>query len=200
MTTIAIVYFSGYGHTSKLADALAEGVDAVTDASAKMYKIPEDGVIPEGWWDELGQADGIVYGSPTYMGMAAWQFKKFADESSGPWYQGAWRDKVAGGFTTSASVNGDKHSTIAYFATLAAQHAQLWVGTGLKPRNTKDHGPDDVNWTAGFTGLLAISPADASPDEAPRAGDLESARIYGRRIAHVAAGVASVKGNWPVEA
>ena len=200
MTDIAIVYFSGYGHTTKLAEAVAEGINSVDGATAKMFALPEDGNIPESWWDELAEVQGIVYGSPTYMGMAAWQFKKFADESSGPWFHGKWRDKVAGGFTVSASVNGDKHSTLAYFVTLAQQHAQIWVGSGLKPRNAKEHGPSDVNWTAGYTGVLGIAPSDASPEEAPRAGDLESGRIYGRRIAHIAGSVAAAKESWPVEA
>lgn len=199
MTDIAVVYFSGYGHTTKLAEAVAEGVHSVENGTAKLFSIPQDAEIPESWWGELASAKAIVYGSPTYMGMVAWQFKKFADASSGPWYQGAWRDQVAGGFTTSASVNGDKHSTMAYFVTLAAQHGQIWAGTGLKPRNAKANGPNDVNWTAGYTGVLAISPSDASPEEAPRSGDLETARIYGRRITHVAAGVHAAKGDWPVE-
>lgn len=97
-----------------------------------------------------------------------------------------WKDKIAGGFTNSASVNGDKGATINYFITLALQHSQVWVGTGLMPSNTKAHGPDDVNWTAGFSGALAISPSDASPEEAPRKGDLETARLYGVRVAEAA--------------
>lgn len=67
------------------------------------------------------------------------------------------------------------------------QHGQIWIGTGLKPANTKAHGPDDVNWTAGFGGALAVSPSDASPDEAPRSGDLETAKLLGKRIAEFAA-------------
>ena len=57
------------------------------------------------------------------------------------------------------------------------------------PANKKEHGPDDVNWTGGFTGALAISPSDASPEEAPRKGDLETARLYGERIARIASQV-----------
>jgi len=120
------------------------------------------------------------------MGGPAWQFKKFADATSKPWFTQVWKDKIAGGFTNSASVNGDKKSTLDYFFTLSQQHGQVWVGTGLLPSNTKAHGPDDVNWTAGFSGALAISPSDASPEEAPRKGDLETARVYGVRIAEAA--------------
>ena len=74
-----------------------------------------------------------------------------------------------------------------YLWPLAMQHGQIWVGTGLLPANKKEHGPADVNWTAGFGGALAISPSDASPDEAPRSGDLETARLLGKRVAEMAA-------------
>jgi len=187
MTTIAIVYFSGYGHTAKQAEAVREGAAGVAGSRVEVYRIDQEGNLPDGAFDALAKADAIIYGSPTYMGGPAWQFKKFADASSKPWFVQAWKDKLAAGFTNSASVNGDKGSTINYLFTLSQQHGQIWVGTGLMPANAKAHGPSDVNWTAGFAGALSISPSDASPDEAPRAGDLETARLLGRRVAEFAA-------------
>lgn len=166
MTKIAIVYFSGYGHTVKQAEAVHAGAASVGEAT--LYRIDQDGNLPDEAWEAIGAADAIIYGSPTYMGGPAWQFKKFADVSSKPWFTQAWKDKVAAGFTNSASVNGDKYATIQYFWTLSQQHGQVWVGTGLPPSNTKAHGPQDINWTAGWGGALAISPSDASPEEAPR--------------------------------
>jgi len=185
MSKIAIVYFSGYGHTARQAQAVQEGAASVGDAT--LYAIDKEGELPDGAWEALNAADAIIYGSPTYMGNAAWQFKKFADASSKPWFSQAWKDKVAAGFTNSASVNGDKFATISAMWTLAQQHGQIWVGTGLMPANTKANGPADVNWTAGSGGALAISPSDASPDEAPRSGDLETARLLGKRVAEITA-------------
>jgi len=190
MANITIIYFSGYGHTQKQAEAVEQGAASVNGSTVTMIKIPEDGTISDDVWDTLATSDAIIYGSPTYMGGPAWQFKKFADESSKAWFVQNWKDKVAGGFTTSASLNGDKGSTISYFMTLSQQHSQIWVGTGLLPSNTKAHGPDDVNWTAGMSGALAIAPSDASPEEAPRKGDLETAKLYGVRIAEYAAKLA----------
>jgi NAD(P)H dehydrogenase (quinone) len=46
--------------------------------------------------------------------------------------------------------------------------------------------PADLNWTAGFAGALAISPSDASPEEAPQSGDLETAKLLGKRVAEFA--------------
>jgi multimeric flavodoxin WrbA len=183
MAKIGIVYFSGYGHTAKQAEAVRAGAAGVNGVTVTMLPISKDGNLPEGGFDMLTAQDAIIYGTPTYMGGPAWQFKKFADDSSKLWFSGAWKDKIAAGFTNSASVNGDKFSTIMYLFTFAQQHSQIWIGTGLMPSNKKEHGPGDVNWTAGFAGALAISPSDASPDEAPRAGDLETARLLGKRVA-----------------
>jgi NAD(P)H dehydrogenase (quinone) len=186
MTKIAIVYFSGYGHTAKQAEAVFAGAAAQQDVEVTLYRIDDEGNLPDGTLADLAVADAIIYGSPTYMGGPAWQFKKFADQSSKAWFTSEWKNKIAAGFTTSASVNGDKYATILYFWTLSQQHGQIWVGTGLMPANTKAHGPADTNWTAGFGGALAIAPSDASPEEAPQAGDLETARLLGERVALVA--------------
>jgi len=187
MSTVAIVYYSGYGHTVKQAEAVHAGAASAPGASAKLYRIDANGDLPESDWAEIAKADAIIYGSPTYMGGPAWQFKKFADATSKPWFTQAWKNKVAAGFTNSASTNGDKFSTIEYFWTLSQQHGQIWVGTGLMPANKKEHGPADINWTAGFAGALAVSPSDATPEEAPRSGDLEVARLLGQRVAELAA-------------
>jgi NAD(P)H dehydrogenase (quinone) len=186
MAKVAVVYFSGYGHTAKQAEAVIKGAAGVAGVTVTDFRINENGDLPDGAWDALAEQDAIIFGSPTYMGGPAWQFKKFADASSKPWFQQQWKDKIAAEFTNSASVNGDKFSTISYFFTLSQQHSQIWVGTGLLPANTKANGPDDANWTAGFAGALAISPSDASADEAPRKGDLETASLLGKRVAALA--------------
>lgn len=180
MAKTAVVFHSGYGHTLRMAQSVADG------AGATLVTIDADGNLPEGGWDTLAAADAIIFGSPTYMGSVSWQFKKFADATSKPWFSGAWKDKLFGGFTNSASMNGDKHSTIHYFITLALQHGGLWVGTGMMPANSKSAQRNDVNYLGSFAGAMAQSPSDASPAEM-LPGDLETARLYGKRVAEVAA-------------
>ncbi|BAN24378.1 flavodoxin family protein [Caballeronia insecticola] len=183
MSNIVIVYHSGYGHTKKVAEAvLAGATDA--GASVKLIAVSE---LDDDAWGALEAADAIVFGAPTYMGGPSADFKKFADASSKPWFGQKWKDKLAGGFTNSAHMNGDKFLTISYFVTLAMQHGMIWVGTGIMPSNTKAATRNDLNFVGGFTGLLTQSPADASPDEAPPPGDLETAKVYGARIAEVTA-------------
>lgn len=179
MSKVAVVYHSGYGHTAKQAQAVAKG------AGAELIAIDANGEISEPQWATLDSADAIVFGSPTYMGTVSWQFKKFADASSKAWFTQKWKDKVFGGFTNSATMNGDKHSTIHYFMTLAMQHGGVWVGTGLMPANSKAAKRDDVNYVGSFAGAMMQTPSDASADEV-NAGDLETARLYGERIATAA--------------
>ncbi|MBV8656650.1 MAG: flavodoxin family protein [Burkholderiales bacterium] len=186
MTKIAIVYHSGYGHTTKAAEAVHAGA-AGAGADATLYAIDAEGNLSDAAWAALDAADAIVFGSPTYMGSVSWQFKKFADASSKAWFTQKWKDKIAAGFTNSASMNGDKHSTLHYFMTLAMQHSMAWVGTGMMPSNSKAAQRNDLNYLGAFAGLMTQSPSDSSPAEGPLPGDLETAKQFGARIASFAA-------------
>jgi len=175
MSKIVVVYYSGYGHTKRIAEAVAEG------AKASLLAIDSEGNVPDAAWDELAAADGIIFGAPTYMGSAPWQFKKFADATSKAWFTRAWQDKVFGGFTNSASLNGDKAITLISLQTLASQHGGIWVSLGLAPANTLASTRQDVNNLGGSVGLLVQSPSDAGADAIP-SGDIETSRQYGARV------------------
>ncbi|MDZ4254996.1 MAG: flavodoxin family protein [Sulfuritalea sp.] len=186
MSHTVVVYHSGYGHTRKQAEAVHQGAAGVAEATAELLEISAEGELPASGWEKLEAADAIVFGSPTYMGGASWQFKRFADASSKPWHGGKWRNKIVAGFTNSASMNGDKLSTLHYQFTLAMQHGMVWVGTGMVPANTKAATRNDVNWLGSFAGAMAQSPADSSAEDGPPAGDLETARLFGARVAETA--------------
>lgn len=187
MSHTVIVYHSGYGHTRKQAEAVHQGAAGVAGATAELLEIGAEGELAADGWQKLEAADAIVFGSPTYMGGASWQFKRFADASSKPWFGSKWKNKVAAGFTNSGSMNGDKLSTLHYMITLAMQHGMVWVGTGMVPANTKAATRNDVNWLGSFAGAMAQSPVDSSPEEGPPSGDLETARLFGARVAETAA-------------
>jgi NAD(P)H dehydrogenase (quinone) len=176
MPKIAVIYHSGYGHTRRMAQAVAQG------ASAELIAIDAEGNVPTSAWRQLKEADAIIFGTPTYMGTVSWQFKKFADASSKFWFGQEWKDKFAAGFTNSASLNGDKQSTLNALFTLAMQHGMLWVGQGLMPSNTKGAQRNDVNYLGSFSGAFAQSPSDVGADDMA-AGDLETARLFGIRVA-----------------
>ncbi|RWR27527.1 flavodoxin family protein [Sinirhodobacter populi] len=179
MAKTIVVYFSGYGHTKRIAEYVAEG------AQADLIAIDAEGNLAEAGWNTLAAADAIIFGSPTYMGGAPWQFKKFADASSKVWATRGWQDKVFGGFVNSASLNGDKQATLNFLQTLASQHGGIWVSLGLLPANTLAATRADVNNLGASVGVLTQSPSDAGADAIPN-GDLETAKQYGARVAGIA--------------
>ncbi len=180
MAKIAVVYHSGYGHTQFIAQQVAQG------AQADLVTIDADGNVSESDWALLGAADAIVMGSPTYMGMVSWQFKKFADASSKRWFTRAWQDKFFAGFSVSASLVSDKGMTLAYLQTLASQHGGLWISLGLPPANSSAATRNDVNNLGGSVGMLVQAPSDAGADKIPQ-GDVDTAVKFGERVASVAA-------------
>ena len=175
MSKIVVLYHSGYGHTKKVAEAVAE------TSQGALLAIDAEGNLPDGGWEQLAAASTIVFGSPTYMGGPSWQFKKMADASSKPWYSQVWKDKLAAGFTNSATLNGDKFNTLTYLVTLSQQHSMFWVGSGMQAPNAKKHGRDDVNHLGGYTGLITATPSDASADEMVP-GDLATGVAFGKRV------------------
>lgn len=183
MANIAIAYHSGFGHTRRQAEAVQSGAASVAGATAKLYAVD---TLDETQWAELDAADAIVFGSPTYMGSASAKFKAFMDESSKRWYGRAWKDKVAAGFTTSASQSGDKLNTLMQLMVFANQHGMIWVGVDLLPGNNNSKGSvDDLNRLGSFSGAMAQANGDQGA-EAMLESDLKTAAHLGARVATTA--------------
>ena len=176
---VAIAYYSGYGHTQVLADAVAAGAKS---GGAEVTMIQVDQITDEDW-AALDGSDAIIFGSPTYMGSASGAFHVFAESTSKRWAAKTWKDKIGAGFTNAACKAGDKHSTLAYFGTLAAQHLMNWVNIGLHPGwHTSKETENDLNRLGYFNGAAATTPADL-PVEAVHPADIATAEYLGNRVA-----------------
>ena len=183
MSLIAIVYHSGFGHTAKQAEAVARGALSIPGTDAVLIKVED----VDSHWTTLEKADAIVFGAPTYMGSASGKFKEFADKSSKVWAAQGWKNKLAAGFTNSASQSGDKLSTLQQLAILAAQHGMVWVGLDIMPGNNNSKGSvDDLNRLGSFLGAMAQSNADQGPEHGPSTSDLKTAEHLGKRVAMAA--------------
>ncbi|HAM73960.1 MAG TPA: flavodoxin family protein [Verrucomicrobiales bacterium] len=186
MTTVSILYFSGTGHTAKLAEAVHKRAAAVPGVQAELIPLSGDDILKGRYQNEavlakLDASDAIIFGSPTYMGGPAAQFKAFADATGGRWYGGAWRDKLAAGFTVSSGPSGDKLSTLHYFFTLAMQHGMLWAGFPETPMNDKG-----INRLSSYSGVMAQAGQEPA-DVAPNAADKLTGELLGQRVAVAAA-------------
>lgn len=175
---VSIIYDSGYGHTAKLAQHVADGARRVADVEVALIAVA-DGDIP---WATLAQSDAIIFGSPTYNGTLSARLKKFMEDSTRPaWIPMAWRNKVAAGFTNSGAMHGDKLNSLITMALFAAQHGMVWVGLDLFPGKTAE----EKNRVGGWLGAMAQSD-DASPEVTPPASDLDTAAHLGQRVAELA--------------
>jgi NAD(P)H dehydrogenase (quinone) len=179
---VAIVYHSGYGHTARQAHAVKRGIEKIPGALTVFLTSEE----ARSQLDKLQQADAIIFGAPTYMGSASAEFKAFMDATSKPFFEGVWKDKIAAGFTNSASRAGDKLETLIQFAILAAQHGMHWVNLGLPPANNSSKGSEEeLNRLGFFLGAGAQSNADQGPELSPPQSDLFTAEHLGERVAKV---------------
>lgn len=179
--TIAVVYHSGFGHTSTLADAVAAGArDGGADATVIHVE-----TMTEEDWGVLDSIDAMIFGSPTYMGNVSAGFQTFAEKTGRRCMEGTWRDKIAAGFTNSGAKSGDKLATLNSLAIFAAQHHMHWVnlglGAGWKSASGSEH---DLNRLGFWLGAAAATDVDANPDQVHPA-DVRTCRHLGQRVALV---------------
>lgn len=182
---VAIVYHSGYGHTRRQAEAVRDGVALVAGAEPLLVEIGE----APSRWDDLTDAEAIIFGTPTYFGSVSAPFKAFQEATSAavltPGYR--WRNKLAAGFTNSGARAGDKLATLIQLAVFAAQHGMHWVNLDLPAGNNSSQGAEtDLNRLGFWLGAGAQSNVDAGPDVAPPEADLRTAEYLGRRVAETA--------------
>jgi NAD(P)H dehydrogenase (quinone) len=182
VSNIAIVYHSGFGHTQALAEAVAAGAQATPGTTVSLVPVAE----VEAREAELDGADAIIFGSPTYMGSVSADFARFEEWTSKRWMVRAWQNKLAAGFTNSASWNGDKQNTLIQLMTLAMQHGMVWVGLGLAPGFNHSKGSiEDLNRLGASIGAMAQANADQGV-EGIAASDFGTFKALGRRVAEAA--------------
>jgi NAD(P)H dehydrogenase (quinone) len=178
---VAIIFFSATGATAKLAEAVHAGAAEVAQVvSCRIEATDTMGgrFVNEEVLRLADAADALAFGSPTYMGGPAAQFKAFADATSDRWTTQRWADKIAADFTTGSCANGDQGHTLAYFTILAAQHGMLWCGLDI-PGGTDPQGRNRLGSQTGLATHVVDGALDAS--------DLATARYLGRRLARTVA-------------
>ena len=138
--TILVLYYSRGGRTAALARHAARGVES-TGAIARLRTVPPvaptttsaeppvpgDGP-PYAELADLGEADGLLLGSPTRFGNMAAPLKHFLDSTSELWLAGRLVDQPAGVFTASSSAHGGQESTLLSMTLPLLHHGMLLVG------------------------------------------------------------------------
>ena len=189
MTKVAIVYHSGNGHTQRQAEYIRNGAASVAGTEVVFLNVE----AAAGQLDLLDACDAIIFGCPTYMGNVSAGMKAFQEQAVSRWFSHAWQDKIAGAFTHSANLAGDKESTLHGLMVNAMQHGMIYVSLGLAPAANEPEalahiegaGPNAINRVDGSIGPMAASAMVAPQDMAP--GDLQTAYLYGERVANITA-------------
>ena len=196
MTQILVLYYSSYGHTAKMAEAVAEGIreggaEAVIRHVAETA--PQEVVESAGFQqmeghtciggpDELAEYDGIVVGSPTRYGRMTSQMAAFWDQTGGLWQKGALIGKVGAAFTSTASQHGGQETTL-WSILNNLLHMGMTV-VGLDYGFQDQMGTDEVKGGAPY-GATTIAGGDGSRQ--PSETDLAGAHYLGKRVAQTAA-------------
>lgn len=167
MTTIAIVYYSAYGHIAELSEAVAEGVSAVEGAVYRRMRIPEfsdpaiqvalqrqdqassklgkhfgltkrvedyekvqqdQAMIPIATMDDLREADGIIWGFPTYLGTMPGQVKSFLDQAGQFCTTGELEGKPTALFTSAGSIHGGHEAALLTSLVPLLHIGMIYVG------------------------------------------------------------------------
>ena len=105
MQHIAIVYHSAHGHTAHIAHHVLDGTRAVPGVLAELVRVEDLAQAA----DRLLRYDGVILGSPTYLGGVSGPFKTFMDSTGRLWKTHQLKNKLAAGFTVSSLPAGDKH-------------------------------------------------------------------------------------------
>jgi NAD(P)H dehydrogenase (quinone) len=179
---IVIVYHSVTGTTAQLAEAIAAGCSSVMAVDVQLLRIEGEDIIQGRYknsavLDAIDQADGVIFGSPTFMGSVSAQFKAFADATAGNhWGEQLWADKVAAGFTVGTGYCGDTLHSLHYLQILAAQQGMLWTGLDLAGAGDVK-APNRLGAQAGLI-VRAVDGAIEQPD-------LQTAFYLGQRVVRV---------------
>lgn len=179
MSHIAIVYHSAHGHTEHIARHVAEGALLAASADVDLLKADDLARDP----DRLRGYDGIILGSPTYLGGVSGPFKTFMDATGRMWRSQSLKGKLAAGFTVSSLPAGDKQSTLMSMFVFGMQHGMLWVGNPFLPE--QHAGVADaqaVNRLGSWSGLMAQA-GHGAPADTFAPGDVKTARLFGQHFA-----------------
>jgi NAD(P)H dehydrogenase (quinone) len=200
---VLIVFYSMYGHTYKMAQAIAEGVKEVPGAEVTLRRVPEtlsDEVlgkmgalearkamanIPVCNVDELAGADAVIFGTPTRFGNMCGQMRQFLDGTGQLWAKGALVGKVGSVFTSTGTQHGGQESTILTFHITLLHQGMVIVGLPYAFA-----GQTRIDEITGGSPYGASTIVGGKGERMPSENELAAARWQGKHAAQIASKLA----------
>ena len=195
MARILVLYYSSYGHTSQMAEAVASGVRE-GGAECDICRVPETAPaeIVENFGfshneahplisgpDALGQYDGVIFGAPTRFGRMPSQMASFLDTCGGVWASGALIGKPGAAFTSTNSQHGGQEMTLFSMLTNMLHFGMTIIGLDYG-----FEGQNGIEAVKGGTPYGASTIAGPDGSRQPSEDELAGARYLGKRVATTA--------------
>jgi NAD(P)H dehydrogenase (quinone) len=199
MMKVLVVYYSMYGHIYKMAQAVEQGVRQVKGVDVDLRRVPEtlpdtvlekmgamegkklQAQVPVCTVDELGEADAVIFGTPTRFGNMCGQMRQFMDATGKLWMSGALVGKVGSVFTSSNTQHGGQESTILSFHTTLLHQGMVIVGLPYAFQGQMTM--DEISGCSPY-GASTIAGGDGS--RMPSDNELAGARFQGEHVANIA--------------
>jgi NAD(P)H dehydrogenase (quinone) len=196
---ILVVYYSMYGHIHRMAEAVAEGAKEAEGAEVEMCRVPETlpeevlkmmgaleaqkafAQVPVCTVDKLGEADAIIFGTPTRFGNMCAQMRQFLDATGNLWAESALVGKVGSVFTSSNTQHGGQESTIISFHFTLLHLGMVIVGLPYSFQ-----GQTRTDEITGGSPYGASTIAGGQGERMPSENELAAARFQGKHAAMIA--------------
>jgi len=191
-----IVFYSRYGNTARMADAVAEGVDSVDGIHSDLAFVrdtitPPEVINRDDRWqrmkdhlesdyppfdmEKFNNASALIMGSPTRFGNMSAQLKNIWDQTAGSWKEGALVDKIGAAFTCTASIHGGQETTPVTMYMPMIHHGMIPVGVPYTEQKL-------LSTTGGGTPYGATAVVGPASDQPPDDTELAIARTLGERV------------------
>ena len=196
---LLVVYYSLYGHVLQLARAVEAGAKSVSGVEVILRRVTEfeevirktadnqhlvnvreqQANIPVCTLDDLREADGVIFGSPTRYGNMTAQMKQLIDSTASLWLKGEMEGKPAGVFTSTATTHGGQETTLLTMMVPLVHLGMVIVGVpysaeGMIHTEARGGTPYGATTIAGARGELQ-----------PSKEDLAIASVLGQRVATI---------------
>ena len=196
---VLIPFYSMFGHIHAMAEAAAEGVNAVKGAEAVLRRVPETlpadvlekmgaleaqkkfSHIPVCTVDELAEAGAVIFGTPTRFGNMCGQMRQFLDATGRLWAAGSLTGKPGSVFTSSGTQHGGQESTLLSFHITLLHHGMIIVGLPYAFQGQTRN--DEIT---GGSPYGASTIAGGRGERMPSPNELEAARFQGSHVASIA--------------
>ncbi|MGH8748271.1 MAG: NAD(P)H:quinone oxidoreductase [Burkholderiales bacterium] len=174
---ILVLYYSAGGSVHRLAEFVAQGIERVPGAAARVRTVPRVAPVtelaappvpregaPYAELKDLEQCAGLALGSPGRFGNMAAPLKHFLEGSGALWQRGALAGKPACVFTSTGSMHGGQETTLISMMLPLLHHGMLIVGlpyTQVELNATRDGGsPYGASHVAGIAGDRPLAEAE----------------------------------------